>query len=366
MRVNMSKYKPLIEKLSSPRLLHNILPFVMAYIIAGTVAQKYIGLYEATKVFFAAPVIWLYGFPLPGFPILLAIITINISCKLIFKSPWRVQNAGVIITHIGVLVLLVGGLFTALFSSEGYIAIGEGEQKSIVSDYHMREFAVTDGENKTLHQIKHDQLHIGDVKQFQDIPFSIKVLNHCVNCKIIGREDATENHVGMAQHMALIPDRLEMQNEENFAGLTLEIDNDGQKEIYVLLEDIPQYPTIITGDNTYRLKLQRAQRELPFSVRLLDFEKTVHPGTDVAKEYESRVLVQDGDTSWETTISMNAPLRYKGYTFFQSSFLNSPAGEVSVLAVVWNVGHAFPYISGLVLSFGLILHLFLRQRRGRT
>ncbi|MBI1300270.1 MAG: hypothetical protein GC137_01300 [Alphaproteobacteria bacterium] len=360
----MKKTSDLIEKLSSPKLLHNILPFVMGYLIAGTIAQKYIGLYETTKIFFAAPVIWVSALPLPGFPVLLAIITLNISCKLIFKSPWRVQNAGIIITHIGVLVLLVGGLFTALFSSEGYIALGEGEKKAIVSDYHTREFVITDDENKTLHKINHRDLKSGDLKTFPDVPFSIKILDSCANCKITAREDATGNHIGMAQHMALVADKPEMQNEENFAGLTIEIDHDGKKEIHVLLEDIPQYPTIIGGENTYRLKLQRAQRKIPFSVRLLDFKKDVHPGTDVAKSYESRVLIEDGDLAWESTISMNAPLRYKGYTFFQSSFINSPEGEISVLAVVWNVGHAFPYISGLVLSFGLILHLFLRQRRG--
>ncbi len=131
------------------------------------------------------------------------------------------------------------------------------------------------------------------------------------------------------------------------------------------MEDVPKIPSIEVKNNTYSFVLRREQRILPFSITLLDFEKEVHPGTEMAKEYQSTVRVQDGDLQWESVISMNEPLRYKGYTFFQSSFLQTPKGDVSVLAVVWNVGRAFPYISGITMCIGLILHLFMRRRKKR-
>ena len=57
---------------------------------------------------------------------------------------------------------------------------------------------------------------------------------------------------------------------------------------------------------------------------------------------------------------MNQPLRYKGYTFYQSSFFESSEGEMTVLAAVKNYGRLFPYISSIVMCFGLMVHLVLR------
>ena len=57
---------------------------------------------------------------------------------------------------------------------------------------------------------------------------------------------------------------------------------------------------------------------------------------------------------------MNEPLRYKGYTFYQSSFIETPDGETSVLAAVKNYGRMFPYISSIIMCIGLLIHLFMK------
>jgi hypothetical protein len=65
---------------------------------------------------------------------------------------------------------------------------------------------------------------------------------------------------------------------------------------------------------------------------------------------------------------MNEPLRYKGYTFYQSSFSLRPDGEYSVLSVVRNKGRVFPYLASLLIFAGLLLHLVirLRERNGKA
>jgi len=57
---------------------------------------------------------------------------------------------------------------------------------------------------------------------------------------------------------------------------------------------------------------------------------------------------------------MNEPLRYKGYTFYQASFSQSESGETSILAVVKNYGRLFPYISSIIMSIGLLIHLLIK------
>ena len=361
----MSVIKKLYALLCGPLLLHVLLPVIMLYLVAGTVAQKYIGLYKATQIFFAAPVLWAGPVPLPGLPVLLGLLFLNMSCKLAFKSPWHIRNAGMILTHTGLLFLLLGGLFTALFSHEGYIALGRGEQKNIVSDYHDRAFVVMDENGAALLRLDHKKITENRTVAPDGLPFSLHILETCQNCAIVARQDKTENHKGMAQHMQLTPAPLQHNDEENMAGVTFQVvrgRGDDMEGIFTVLEDVPKYPEIFIDGKTYKVALRRAQANLPFSVELLDFKKELYPGTDNARAYQSTVRIQDGAMEWESVISMNAPLRYKGYTFYQSSFFQTPQGEVSVLAVVWNAGRAFPYIAGVTMCIGLLLHLFLRRK----
>ena len=56
---------------------------------------------------------------------------------------------------------------------------------------------------------------------------------------------------------------------------------------------------------------------------------------------------------------MNEPLRHKGYTFFQASFIDDSEVETTVLATVKNYGRLFPYISSIIMSIGLLIHLLV-------
>ena len=360
--------KPKIsETLARPAILHYVLPVVMLYLVIGTVAQKYIGLYEATKIFFSSPILMLGGFiPLPGLPLLIGLIFINLSFKLLFKSPWTWRNAGIIVTHIGVMLLLVGGLFTALFSSEGYIDLAPGQTKSFVTDYHTRVFVVMDNEGTIIKRFEHDALSVGQTLTIPTTPLKIEILEACRHCKIIARQDATDAYQGMAQHMSLQADTPRKLNEENFSGLTFAIKGSDNNGVYTVLEGIPKLPKVTADDKTYHIELRREQRKLPFRIELLEFKREMHPGTAMAKAYSSRVRIYDGDAQWESLIQMNEPLRYKGYSFFQSSFIETPSGDMSVLAVVWNAGRTFPYLSGIAVCLGMILHMFARrQMRGQ-
>src|SRR5690606_35232370 len=96
-------------------------------------------------------------------------------------------------------------------------------------------------------------------------------------------------------------------------------------------------------------QLRRRHYPLDFSLTLTDFIRTLHPGTEVAKGYESDAELHDGAASRPVKIWMNNPLRYKGYTFFQASFSMDQSGEQSTFAVVTNPGRLLPYVSSLMV-----------------
>ncbi len=80
----------------------------------------------------------------------------------------------------------------------------------------------------------------------------------------------------------------------------------------------------------------------------------------MARSYRSVVQLSDGAVQQRAEITMNHPLRYKGYTVYQSSFLgndaNAPTNAVS-FAVVRNSGRVFPYVASITLCIGLLVHL---------
>lgn len=360
----MKQLHRIIRTLSSPTMLHYVLPVLMLYLVAGTIAQKYIGLYEATNLFFSDLVFWLGPVPVPGLPVFIGLMIINLCFKLVLKSPWTIQNSGIIVTHISVLLLLLGGLLTMLMSEEGYIDLAEGEQKNVIADYHMRDFVILDGEGKELHAVHQKALAQDDVLEFAGYPFKINILGACRNCKITARQaDDNTSYFGMAQYMQLSNDKLRLEDEMNMSGVTFALEGTDSDGVHLVIESVLKWPKFVAAGKEYQIALRKQQRRLPFRVELLDFKREIHPGTALAKSYQSRVRIHDDDAQWESLISMNEPLRYKGYTFFQSSFLETANGDVSVLAVVLNAGRTFPYLSGIVLCIGLLVHLWARRTK---
>jgi len=116
---------------------------------------------------------------------------------------------------------------------------------------------------------------------------------------------------------------------------------------------------------------------LPFSLTLLKATHSVYAGTEIPKDFRSRVRLQNPKTKEdrETEIFMNSPLRYSGLTFYQYQM---DAGDVarqqgrvasSVLQVVRNPSWLTPYIGCFLVAAGLVIqfmsHLikFLSRRK---
>ncbi|HEX7502109.1 MAG TPA: cytochrome c biogenesis protein ResB, partial [Acidobacteriota bacterium] len=96
---------------------------------------------------------------------------------------------------------------------------------------------------------------------------------------------------------------------------------------------------------------------LPMTVKLLDFTKLVHPGTDIPRSFSSRVEIAAGGARRQAVISMNRPLRYRDYTFYQSSYAeDGRGGESSTFLVVRNSGRWLPYAASALLFLGLAGH----------
>jgi len=353
--------------LARPVILFYALPWLMLLLTLGTLAQREMGLYAAQKMYFSSWFFWLGPLPLPGTYLTIGLIFFSLLCKFLYASPWRREHTGIIITHLGVLLLLLGGIVTAFTAKEGFMRIAPGESQNIYMDYYQREFAVTkNGEDFLI--VPHQKLYSDKVITHPELPFHIHLDLYCLNCKAFPNGEPSEKDRGTAEKIKLTEDNPRKEYEVNQVGAQLTISglDEDQNGQYIILEGLPHIPSLSHKNDIYEITLRRAQTSLPFSVELENFERDYHPGTQTARSYQSDVIVHDMGVSWPVNIHMNAPLRYKGYTFYQSSFIESPLGDITVLNVVRNSGQIFPYISTAIILLGLLIHVILRLRQSRA
>ena len=133
-----------LRRLARPDIFFYCGLYMMALLIAGTIAQKYIGLYQARQTFFSSFVFWLYGLPLPGGRTAMGLILTSLVLKTLYSLPTlkTPQKLGSFIMHLGVIWLLTGAFITGVFSQEGYMVLKEGESSSVLLDYHKSELSI--------------------------------------------------------------------------------------------------------------------------------------------------------------------------------------------------------------------------------
>jgi hypothetical protein len=132
---------------------------------------------------------------------------------------------------------------------------------------------------------------------------------------------------------------------------------------HTIASELAAPQSVEIGDRKFTFGLRPTRIYHPFSLTLLKATHTVYPGTDIPKDFRSRVRLQNPQTgeNREVEISMNHPLRYEGLTFYQYQMdagqVAQEAGRVpsSVLSVVRNPGWLTPYIGCAMVGAGLLI-----------
>lgn len=344
------------KRLSRPDVFFYCGIWMMVLLIGGTISQKYMGLYYVQTQLFSSFFFWFYGIPLPASQTVMGLILTSLILKAVFEKR-TIKKLGTTIIHSGIVLLLIGAFITSLFSKEGYVSLTEGHQSNVVSDYHKVELAIMSSSKKILATFNEQDLQ--DHKTLMsNLPFSIQVVEFMKNSEPVRRSQPAKDHFkGFAKIFELRKRKPEKINENNIAGLTFQIVNNNKIENYAVFEQMPVLQTIKWNKEKYIVSLHPIKTYLSFSLELIKFKKENYPGIDKVRSYESLVNVVDGQVKQRRLIKMNRPLRYKGYTFYQSSYIEGK-NIVSILAAVKNVGRAFPYLSSLIICLGLLIHIF--------
>jgi hypothetical protein len=337
---------------------------LLMLVFFGTLYQTDNGLYEAQRIFFGY-VIWVADvIPFPGSSTVLWVLSLQLFLMMLFVLPLVWKKLGLWIVHAGLLLLLVGGFITQILAVESQMTLAEGQTGHYTTSYEKWELAAwtSRGDTNDVIAFTDYDLKGGAILNLDPHPARLTVKTYYPNAAAF-TSMATGGmmpYLNASRIASMEPRRLEKEAPQNAPGViaTLHVDDADDRDI--LLYGLERNPLAITmGGQRVFLQLRRRNYPLDFSITLHDFIRTLHPGTEVAKSFESEVELNDGASSRPVKIWMNNPLRYQGYTFFQASFSIDTDGERSTFAVVTNPGRLLPYISSLMVFGGMLLHFVL-------
>jgi hypothetical protein len=368
----------------SLRLTIGLLALGIALIFWATLCQSDLGVWGVQQRFFYCVFVTekLPGtdFLLPVFPggyLLGGFLFVNLIAAHCYRFRLTWKKSGIWLTHLGLIMLLVGGFLTSLWQREYQLSLDEGGTKNYSESDRACELAVIDETDPKVDRvvaIPEEFLAAGDPVQHPALPFRVLPKAYFPNAAVQMRRDApnapaSPATAGLGPQVIATPlPPTSKEDERNLPAAYIELDGpDGSLGTWLVSAELGMPQRFDYAGRSWRIVLRFQRRYLPFSVTLLKFSHDIYPGTDIPRNFSSRVrLSMPGQGEREALIYMNNPLRAAGLTFYQASFANDD--HTSILQVVRNPGWRLPYIScaiitaGLLVQFGITLSAFFRRR----
>ena len=379
----MSAPRPLrwlVDALSSFWLSCTLLLLLAVLTWLGTLEQVHSGLFEVQKKYFESA--WVlhragpFLIPLPGAMLVMAVLAVNLVLGGLVRLRKGVATAGILITHIGILMLLLAGWVKAYYAEDGHVTLFEGDSSNTFSSYNRWELAILeplpDGQVREIVAPEEDfESAAGDATatlRSAELPFTIELSRFTPNCRVLPKGPMFRSSLPVVEGYVVDPLPLEKENERNVAAVYAAVDGaDGGRQETILYGLSHQPWTVHAAGREFGLELRREQYAMPFTIQLEDFEKEDHPRIEMAKSFSSDVTVEEADSRRQVTISMNEPLRQAGLVLYQASWgpSNARPGDplFSTLAVVRNPADRYPLYACIVIATGLVLHFTRRLVR---
>lgn len=397
----------LFNSFSTVRLTIMLLAASVVLVFFGTLDQVHYGIYHAQNKYFAhAFVVWEYPLQfiwgeylswfhltMPGGYLLGPLLVVNLAVAHFryFRPSWK--KAGIPLIHGGIILLLLGQLWTQVRQVDYFMWLGEGESSNFVEAFHYDEFVVIDKSDPDSDRVFSWNIraleNANGVLSHNELPFVIDVVWFAKNAAIFPRSAARTNYGVMPFDRGLGAERdyvvLAMpptyaEGERNVTSAIVRLSGDDGRigtwlvsnifrQTLPLREFFPVQSFEYDG-RQYEIAIRFKRAYLPAELELIEFRHDRYPGTDIPFNFSSEMRIHNPETgsSRNALIYMNHPLRFGGLTFYQASFADEDTK--SMLQVVSNPARWVPYVSSLIISAGLtlqfVISLFVHARRRKT
>ena len=362
---------PLIRFFSSLKLTVACLLLGCIIVFWGTIAQVHLGLFKAQNEFFRSFFVhWnpsgtsLHIPIFPGGYLIGCVLLVNLLfAHLRYYQPGK-RKIGIVLIHFGVVLLLVGQMLTDFLSRESTLHLRIGETRNYSEADRTFEVTVIDTADKDSDKvvaIPCSRLARGGAVSDPEMPFNVRATTFYANSSLV--QQAQPGYVQVKSTTGIggdiwwreVPRETEMNRMDQPSAVVEILTPQGSLGSFLVSAWMDQPQKFTFNNRSYQLLLRQERYYLPFSLHLIEFRHDKYPGTDIPKNFSSRVRLENLDTgeNRETLIYMNNPLRYQGETFYQSSF--DPDDQGSVLQVVHNPSWLTPYLSCVLVATGLVI-----------
>jgi len=330
----------------------------------GTLYQTENGLYAAQQRYFNSLFVvheafGVFPLPLPGGYLLLAVLFVNLLLGGLVYARKGWSHIGVMLTHAGILLLLVGCFVTFKYAVNGDLMLYEGETSGTFLSDTQWELAVaetgTDGAVSEFviydNQLDDASSPAGIAYELPGAPITLNIAQYMPHTTV--RKAAS----GDPQELV----RVNSTNASAPGAYAALLDGTGTEVARGIVWGGARKPLALEADGRrWRIELRNRQWQLPFDVTLNTFTRELYPGTQIPKVFRSDITKTENGIAQDVAITMNEPLREHGYTLYQSSWgpQNARPGDklYSVFAVSSNPAEQFPLYACIVITLGLIIH----------
>ena len=279
------------------------------------------------------------------YEIILVLTTINL-CGIIYKfKMWN--NLPRFLFHFSFVVLLLGAIITRYVGYEGIMQIPQGTTvNQMISLEPYLQVTVKEGEKVVAY------------KEWQNEFTSLLPELNNFSYKV----DFDNNNLIIDYKRF----QFEKKEQAKMGLLTVDVTLNGKKETIRLpgLSGQLGVPRDLVFDK-YTVTLEYGSKfiDLPFAIRLNEFQLERYPGSMAPSSYASEVTVIKDDKTYDYRIFMNRTLNEGNFLFFQSSYFPDESG--TVLSVNNDPGKWPTYLGYFLLTLGLFLNFFDKKSRFR-
>jgi hypothetical protein len=382
----ISFIRSLRDILVSLKLSVALLTFGMILIFAATLDQVNLGIWVVQQKYFHSFVVYapVGRFAVPIFPggyLIGGLLLVNLIAAHVYRFSLTWRKLGIQLTHAGLILLLVGELLSGLWQEDYHMRLNDAETKNYAESFRDNELVLTDATDPTFDDVVAIPERFLEEKtpvQHPKLPFVVVTKTYYPNSVLQARtvglanmDAANPATTGFGQNVIAAPQPVTFRpNESNSPTAFVELKGaDKSLGVFLVSTQIVMPQEFTYAGHTWKIALRTRRMYQPFSLTLLKFSHDTYAGTDIPKNFSSRLRLKtpDGRDDRDVLVYMNNPFRYAGLTFYQAGFENND--RTTILQVVRNPSWIIPYIAcaamtlGLLFQFGLHLVGFVRKRR---
>ncbi|MFM8336905.1 MAG: cytochrome c biogenesis protein ResB, partial [Opitutaceae bacterium] len=375
-----SRLRTTLAPFASLQLTLVLLGFGLVLVFAATLDQVNLGIWTVQEKYFRSFVVFTRVGPVtvplfPGGYTVGGLLLLNLAAAFATRLPWTWRNAGLLLAHSGLILLLVGELLSGLWQQDFHVRLTEGETRAFAESPREFELALVDVTEPAFEDVVALPERLLAAKtpvQHHRLPFRVAVRAYYPHSSLHPRSADRPNLAteGIGREVAAAPQPpTTSPKERNLPSAYVEITGDeGPLGIWLVTPQLAAPQEFTHGGRVWQLALRARRLPLPHSLTLLKFSHDRYPGTEIPRNFASRLLLRDGGGEGrEVLVSMNNPLRHGGLAHYQAGFADND--RTSILQVVRNPAWTLPYVacalmaSGLLHQFGRHLVTFTVRRR---